>query len=167
MRSAAAIALAALAAGCGGGGDKPAATPAPTATATATASAKPLSTEDAQLCAILFARLQRVTVALSSSSELIAQSTNQADLASRIQTEREQLERSARLMAGGTVPPALAGANRDLVAALHDFAADFARAEAPARRGDFQAAVAAMTDKPVVNRILAAAQTIQQRCNGG
>jgi hypothetical protein len=166
MRSAAAIALAALLAGCGGSSPAAKDTPTATATATATASAKPLSTEDAQLCAILFARLQRVTVALTSSSELIAQSANQADLASRIETERQQLERSARLMAAGTVPPALASANRDLVAALRDFAADFARAEAPARRGDFQAAVAAMTDKPVVNRILAAAQQIENRCNG-
>src|SRR5262249_30402570 len=144
----------------------PPARDSPTPTPKPTVAAKPLSTEDAQLCAILFARLQRVTVALSSSSELIAQSENQSDLASRIETERQQLERSAKLMAAGTVPPALESANRELVAALHDFAGDFARAEAPARRGDFQAAVAAMTDKPVVDRILAAAQKIENSCNG-
>ncbi len=160
-------------AGCGGGGHEPAArrTPAPAATVAATATAAkptatpiPLTVADQQLCAPLYARLQRVTLALGSSSELIAQSENKEDLASRIATEQQQLERSARLMAAAGVPDPLSAVNARMVRALRKFSRDFARAKAPAARGDFPAAVAAMTDKPAVNRILAAATAIQRAC---
>ena len=158
-------------AGCGGGG-KPAArrTPAPQPTVAATATAEPtatpipLSVADQQLCAPLYARLQRVTLALSSSSALIAQSENKEDLARRIATERQQLVRSARLMDAASVPAPLSAVNARMVRALRRFGRDFARAHAPAARGDFPAAVAAMTDKPAVNAILAAATTIQRAC---
>jgi hypothetical protein len=174
MRRALVALAAALAAGCGGGSSPPAATrtpsPSPRATVAATASPRPTATPipltgaDAQLCPALYARLQRVTLALSSSSELIAQSENKADLASRIATERVQLARSARLMAAATVPPPLSAVNDRLVRALRGFSHDFGRARGPAARGDFAAAVAAMTDKPTVNRILAAATAIQRAC---
>jgi hypothetical protein len=166
-------ALAALVlAGCGGGADKPAArsTPAPEATVAATATAEPsatpipLTVADRQLCAMLYERLRRVSLALTSSSALIAQSENKQDLASRIGVEQQQLERSARLMDGATVPAPLSAVNARLVHALRRFSRDFGRAKAPAARGDFAAAVAAMTDKPAVNRILATATTIQRAC---
>jgi hypothetical protein len=169
-----AVALAALAlAGCGGGAS-PAATrtpsPSPRATVAATASATPSATPipltptDQQLCPALYARLQRVSIALSSSSELIAQSESKADLASRIGTEREQLARSAQLMAGAGVPPPLSAVNDRLVRALRRFSRDFGRARAPAAKGDFAAAVKAMTDKPAVERIVAAATALQRAC---
>jgi hypothetical protein len=173
MRLVAAALAALVLAGCGGGGDKPAPrrTPAPSATvavtaipAKPTATPIPLTVADQQLCAPLYARLQRVTLALSSSSALIAQSESKEDLAQRIATERQQLLRSARLMAGATVPAPLSAVNDRMVRALRRFSRDFARAQAPAGRGDFAAAVAAMTDKPAVNRILAAASTIQHAC---
>jgi hypothetical protein len=170
----AAMALAALAlapAGCGGSQHpRPARTPAPAATTAATASPRPsatpipLSAADQQLCPALYARLQRVTLALSSSSELIAQSENKADLSSRIATEQQQLERSARLLAAGAVPAPLAVPNARMIRALRAFARDFRKARAPAARGDFPAAVAAMGDKPVVDRILAAATAMQRAC---
>ena len=147
---AAAGALAALAlAGCGGS-DPPAGatrTPAPPPATATPARAVPLSAADRQLCPAIYARLQRVTVALSSSSELIAQSTGPRDLTNRIATEQQQLERSARLLAAGAVPGALQVPNARMVRALRAFARDFRRARAPAARGDFPAAVAAMTDK--------------------
>jgi hypothetical protein len=166
------VTLAALAlAGCGGG-DKPAArrTPAPQATVAATPAEKPtatpipLSATDQQLCAVLYERLRRVSIALSSSSALIAQSENKQDLSSRIGVEQQQLRRSARLMDAATVPAPLSAVNDRLVRALRRFSRDFGRAKAPAARGDFAAAVAAMTDKPAVERILAAASTIQRAC---
>jgi hypothetical protein len=171
MRLVGAALAAVVLAGCGGA-DKPAPrdTPAPratvaaTATATATATPIPLTVADRQLCAPLYARLQRVTLALGSSSELIAQSQNKAELSSRIATERQQLERSARLMAAATVPAPLSAVNARMVRALRRFSRDFRRAQAPAARGDFAAAVSAMTDKPAVNRILAAATSIQRAC---
>jgi hypothetical protein len=164
------LALAALAATACGGAHATAPSPTPRATVAATASPRPTATPialtatDRQLCPGLYARLQRVTVALSSSSELIAQSENKADLTSRIGVERQQLARSARLMAAAAVPPPLLAANHRLVRALRTFSRDFGRARAPAARGDFAAAVAAMTDKPAVERIVAAATAIQRAC---
>jgi hypothetical protein len=170
-RRTAALALTTLAVTACGGGAKPASTPAPTAAATKAAAAPTapkiaIAPQDLPACAGLFARLQRVTVALGSSSELIAQSENKADLSQRIATEQQQLERSARLMDSAVVPAPLAAANRRLVAALRAFARDFGRAKAPARKGDLAGAVQAMTDQGAVNRVLAAAKTIEDACNG-
>jgi hypothetical protein len=167
MRRVALVAL--LAAGCGGAhASAPSPTPRATAAATAspapTATAIPLTAADRQLCPALYARLQRVSVALSSSSELIAQSESKADLASRIGTERQQLARSARLLAAGTVPPPLSAVNDRLVRALRRFGRDFGRARAPAAKGDFAAAVKAMTDRPAVERIVASATALQRAC---
>jgi hypothetical protein len=168
-----ALLLATALAGCGGGG-KPAATPAATAspapsavaTASATAAAPKvaIAAGEQPACALLYARLQRVTSAISSGSELISQSANPTELSHNIEVQQQQLERSAQLMTGGPVPAALAASARELVADLHAYARDFARAQAPASSGDFQAASDAMTDAPLVKRIGAAAQKIQDAC---
>ena len=97
-------------------------------------------------------------------SELIAQSESKEDLTRRIATEQQQLVRSARLMAAASVPGPLSAVNDRMVRALRRFSRDFGRAKAPAARGDFTAAVTAMTDKPTVSRIIAAATTIQRAC---
>jgi hypothetical protein len=157
----AALLLAPTLAGCGGG----ASTGSSTAAAGSTGAAAPaIAAADRPACALLFARLQRVTVALSTSSELIARSANKEELGRRIAVEQQQLERSAALMAGGPVPAPLVDADGELVAALRAFAADFARARKPAARGDFQAAADAMTDPPVVQRIVRASKTIEDAC---
>jgi len=124
----------------------------------------PVTVEDRAACALLFARLQRVALALRTSSELVAHSRNQRQLSHRIAIEQAQLERSARLMTGGPIPAPLLAADRQLVAALRAFSRDFARAKAPAAHGDFQSASAAMTDPPVVQRILRASRTIEAAC---
>jgi hypothetical protein len=154
--------LAALAAGCGGGHQAPVTTSA----AAAPAAAVTVSADEQPACRLLYARLQRVTIALQTSSELIAHSLDQQQLSRRIGIEQVQLERSARLLTGGPVPDALVTTDRDLVAALHAFSRDFSRAKASAAGGDFHAATAAMADTPVVQRILAAAKTIQTACGG-
>jgi hypothetical protein len=169
MAALAALACAATACGSGAPAAPPASSPAATASPvaaapSATGTPAAISAADRPACAALFARLQRVTLALSSSSELIAQSEDQTDLSGRIATEQQQLERSARLMDAAVVPGPLAGANRRLVAALRAYAHDFGRAKAPAERGDFQAAVQAMTDKPAVDRMLTAAKSIEDAC---
>ena len=146
-------------AGCGS--DSPA---APAATTTATTAELGGSPADREACARIFSRLQRVTLALETSSELIAHSVNKAELSRRIAVERVQLERSARLMSSGLVPARLTTANRNLIAALRALARDFERAEKPAARGDFQAAVDALTDRPIVRRIVAASKTIEGAC---
>jgi transglutaminase/protease-like cytokinesis protein 3 len=163
-----ALLLALVLAACGGS-SKPPATPAPTKaaatpTSTATSAKVPIGSQDQAACAALYARLQRVTVALSSASELIASSVDPKDLSAKIKTEQTQFERSAQLMDSAVVPKPLASANRKLVAALERYAHGFEKAEAPAQRGDFQAAVQAMTDQEVVNTIVASAKTIEDTC---
>ncbi len=168
-------------AGCGSGGKAAstgatttvATTPAATSTSNAAPASSSLSTANAPAiaiaptaadqaaCELLYARLQRVTSALTTSSELIAHSVNKKQLSGHIAIEREQLLRSAQLLTGGPVPAPLIPADRQLVAALVDFSDDFARAEVPARKGDYQAAVNAMGDKAVVQRNHAAATTNQ------
>jgi hypothetical protein len=154
-----------LLAACGGHGSPgPSATAtraAPAATATPTVA---IAAGDQPACAALYARLQRVTLALSSGSELITQAADKGDLSRRIATQQRQLERSADLMDSAVVPAPLAASNRSLVRALRRFAGDFHRARAPARRGDFAAAVQAMSDQATVSRIIAAATKIQDAC---
>jgi hypothetical protein len=162
MRLAVLLALALVACGGSASKDKPtAATPAATASPAAAATVAP---EDQAACAALYTRLQRVGVALSSSSELITQASDQKDLSKMIATEQQQLERSARLMDSAVVPEPLVADNRKLVNALRRYARDFAGAKTPARKGDFQAAADAMTDQSAVNDVLNAAKAIEATC---
>jgi hypothetical protein len=167
MRLAVLLALALVA--CGGSADKDKDKDTPQAKTTPAATASPsaaptVAPEDQAACSALYARLQRVGVALSSSSELLTQSLNPKELSSKIATEQEQLERSAQLMDSAVVPAPLADDNRKLVKALRRYAHDFAGAKAPARQGDFQAAAQAMTDQEAVNDVLAAAKAIEATC---
>jgi hypothetical protein len=156
-----ALLLAGAPVGCGGE-KKPSSPPARETPAPTDEIA--IAPADRPACALLFARLQRVTAALQTSSELIAHSRNQRQLSRRIAIQQVQLERSARLMAGGPIPAPLAAADRRLVKSLRAFSRDFAHARAPAARGDFHAAAEAMTDPPVVQRILRASKTIEDAC---
>jgi hypothetical protein len=159
-----AVLLALVLVACGGSAAKENSPATPAATASPAAAAPTVAPADQAACDALYARLQRVGVALSSSSELLTQSVDPKDLSKKIATEQEQLERSAQLMDSAVVPAPLADDNRKLVTALRRYARDFAGAEAPARKGDFQAAVQAMTDQTAVNDVLAAAKAIEQTC---
>jgi hypothetical protein len=155
------VAVLALA-GCGGGAKAPsAATPTPTPRERAPVTVDPA---DRPACAQLYARLQRVTTAVAASSELIAHSLDKGQLSQRIAIEEVQLRRSARLMASGPTPASLDAATAQIVTALRQLARDFARAREPAAQGDFAAAAQAMTDPPVVDRIVRASKTIEDAC---
>jgi hypothetical protein len=161
----AAVAVLALIAGCGGGSKSSSSTPTSPTDATTTAATNPtISPSERPACAVLFARLQRVSVALQSSAELIAHSVNRRQLSKRIGIEEVQLQRSAQLMTGGPIPASLQATDRELVEALRGFGRAFARARAPAQRGDFRAATDAMTDAPDIQRILATSKTIENAC---
>jgi hypothetical protein len=164
VAAAVALAIAGAAATAGCGSTKHASASA-TTSVTATSATVAIAPEERSACNLLFARLQRVTIALQTSSDLIAHSLNKTQLSRRIAIEQVQLQRSATLMTGGPIPAALVPADKALVAALHAFARDFGRAKAPAAAGDFQAATAAMTDRPVVRRILQASTTIEHACS--
>lgn len=127
-------------------------------------SAASIAAADRPACAQLFGRLQQVSTALQTSSELIATSLGTAQLSDRIAVEEDQLRQSARLIAASPAPPSLTTAAHQLVAALQTYTDDFARAATPAARGDFQAAADAMTDHAAVQQILDASTTIEKAC---
>jgi hypothetical protein len=151
---ASAVLLATIVAGCG----KDAGTSKASVSHPAANPAKPAT------CAQLYARLQQVTVGISASSELIANSVDPQQLSQRIAAEEKELSQSADFMSAMQAPAALAPADRQLVAALRAFSADFARAKGPAARGDFQAAVTAMGDNTTVQKIIAASAAIEKAC---
>jgi hypothetical protein len=105
-----------------------------------------------------------VTQTISNSSELLTNSLNKSQLTQRIADEVTQLRHAADLMGQGPVPPSLVAAKEELVTALGAFTDDFARARDDAARGDFPAAVDAMTDQAVVQRIINASKTIEDTC---
>lgn len=123
-----------------------------------------ISAADRPACAQLLARLQQVTLAISASSELIANSVDKQQLSERIAAEAKRLRQSAELMGEGPVPVPLTAADRQLVTALQAFGDDFVRARSPAMRGDFRGAVDAMGDKSAVQKIIGASTTIQNAC---
>lgn len=123
-----------------------------------------ISAADRPACAQLLARLQQVSTAISASSELIANSVNKQQLSQRIAAEAKRLRQSAGLMSEGPIPVPLAAADRQLVTALRAFGDDFLRAKSPAKRGDFQAAVDAMSDRSAVQKIIKASTTIENAC---
>ena len=127
------------------------------------ASARPSSSGKAS-CAELYTRLQRVSATISSTSELLTNSLGSQQLSEGIAFEEEQLRQSAQLMATAPVPDKLAATNQQLVAALQAMTADFARAKAPAARGDFAAASQAMSDQTTVQDIVDASQKIEAEC---
>jgi hypothetical protein len=161
QRLTAALALlpAAVVVGCGSSSQHASPT-----TTTRSRSAITIAPSERAACGLLLERLRRVTAALQASSELIAHSLNKRQLSNRIGIEQVQLRRSAALLTGGPIPAALVPVDRRLVAALRAFSRDFGRAKAPAARGDFRAATAAMSDTAAVKRILAASKTIERAC---
>jgi hypothetical protein len=150
-----------LLAGCGSSKEASTTTSSHAGTSTSVLAIAPA---ERPACALAFANLQRVTVAIRASSELIAHSSNKKELTRRIAIEEVQLRRSARLVASGPAPAALVPAVRELASALRAFSDDFARAGVHAARGDFRAASAAMTDAAVVKRIIRASKAIEDAC---
>ena len=152
MLRACAIAAVALAcAACGGGGGK-------NATTAASTTAIPPG------CRFLLPRLERASLAIRSSSELVARAANKKQLAQRIAVEQTQLERAAALVATGPTPEQLVPATKRLAAALHALSLDFAKAKRPAAAGNFAAASKLMTDRPVQLAIVRESQAIEKGC---
>jgi hypothetical protein len=160
--AAATAAAAVLASGCGssGGSATPATTPAPATTTAPVA----VTGARAGACVALLTQLQRVTLAITLSSELVAHSVNKGQLVRRIGIEQQQLVRSAELIVGSPVPASLAAARGDLVQALVAYSRDFARAHAAAAKGDYKGASTAMSDAPVARRIVRDSKTISSSC---
>jgi hypothetical protein len=115
-------------------------------------------------CRFLVPRLQRASLAIRSSSELLARSANERQLAKRIAIEQTQLERAAALVATGPTPAELVPATKRLAAALHALSLDFGRARKPAAAGNFAAVSRALADRPVQQRIVAATRAIEGGC---
>jgi hypothetical protein len=151
LRTCAIAALALACAACGGAGKK-------ATTAASTTAVPPPG------CRFLVPRLERASLAIRSSSELLARAANKKQLARRIAIEQTQLERAAALVATGPTPEQLVPATKRLAAALHALSLDFGRARKPAAAGNFPAASKLMTDRPVQLAIVRESQTIEAGC---
>jgi hypothetical protein len=115
-------------------------------------------------CRFLLPRLERASLAIRSSSELLARAANKKQLASRVAIEQTQLERAAALVATGPTPTQLVPPTKRLAAALHALSVDFGRAQKPAAAGNFAAASKLMTDRPVQLAIVRESQAIEKDC---
>lgn len=153
------LAVLAAISGCAG--------PAPAHRSAASAGNVTISAADRPACAVLLTRLQLITVAISNDSELLTSSQDAQQLGQRISAEAKQLTQSAELMSTTPAPAALAPTQRKLVSALMAFSADLTRAAGAAQLGDFQGAVNAMGDKPVIEQIVGTSATIQRACAPG
>jgi hypothetical protein len=150
LRACAIAAVALACAACGGAGKK--------ATTAASTAAVPPG------CRFLLPRLERASLAIRSSSELVARAANKKQLARRIAIEQTQLERAAALVATGPTPAELVPATKRLAAALHALSLDFAKAKGPAAAGNFPQASKLMTDRPVQLAIVRESQAIEKGC---
>jgi hypothetical protein len=147
-----AAALAVACAGCGGGKE------------TTTEAQTTGGTTRPPGCPYLVARLQRATLAIRSSAELVARSKNKTQLVKRIGIEQQQLERSAALVATGPTPASLVPATKRLAAALHALSVDFSKAKKPAAAGNYPAAARLMADRTLQLRIVRESQAIARGC---
>jgi hypothetical protein len=157
------LAAVALLAGCGDNAAPPsAATPAPTPSATPAPALT--SPDDVAACAQLEQVIRAVSQLVGHTTEGITQATHPKELAEQVGTARRSLLDSAKLIELVEAPEPLAGSQRQFVRGLRMFAADFARGEASAAKGDMAKATEQLTDEAALRKIQTSAKRIDDRC---
>ena len=165
----AAAALAAALAGCGGhSSSAPPTTTAPAATtqaATTTAPPAPaLSPATAAACSELETNIRIVSQLVSTSVEVMTQSTHPKELATRAGNASKNLLYSARVLSQIDVPSELVRPRDKLVMGLRAFGADFGRAQTAVARNDLAAAAQDLVDRPALAKVRAATAAIDRAC---
>src|SRR4051812_40507086 len=136
------LASAGLLAGCGGKTET-AATPTPTiATATPTPSPTPAftSAKDLAACSALEQTVQAASLIVGHTTEGITQATNPKELAEKVGIAQKSLLDSAKVVELPRPPQPLVSSQRQFVAGLRMFAADFGRGKLAAAKGDMDSA---------------------------
>ena len=167
----AAAALAAALAGCGGHSSSapPATTvPATTAQAPSPTTIDPpspkLSTATAAACGPLETDIRIVSQLVSTSVEVMTQSTHPEQLAARAGNASKNLVYSARVLSRIDVPSNLAQPRNQLVVGLRAFGADFGRAQQAVVRNDLAAAAQELVDRPALAKVRSATAAIDRAC---
>src|SRR5262245_52000678 len=165
---AAAVLTAALA-GCGGHSSS--ASPATTAPAT-TAQAPSLTTIDppspklstSAACGELETDIRIVSQLVSTSVEVMTQSTHPKELAVRAGNASKNLVYSAHVLSTIDVPRTLTRPRNQLVVGLRAFGADFDRAQKAVARNDLAAAAQELVDRPALAKVRTSTATIDRAC---
>jgi len=165
----AAAALTAALAGCGGhsSGAPPATTAPATTTQAATTTAPPppaLSPATAAACSQLETNIRIVSQLVSTSVEVMTQSTHPQELATRAGNASKNLLYSARVLSQIDVPSELVRPRNQLVVGLRAFGADFGRAQTAVGRNDLAAAAQDLVDRPALAKVRAATAAIDRAC---
>jgi hypothetical protein len=154
------IALAAVLAGCG---DK---SSAPPAAVTTTVPAAPTLTSESDLaaCNELETNIRIVSSLISGSVEMMTQSLHPKQLAKRTGDTQKNLLLSASVLSLIAAPRPLVQAQKQLVAGLQRFAADFGRAKQSVSRNDIAKAAQQLVDRPALAKVTAATHEIDRAC---
>jgi hypothetical protein len=167
----AAAAFTAALAGCGGhSSSAPPATTAPTTTARAPSlttidpPSPKLSTATAAACGELETDIRIVSQLVSTSVEVMTQSTHPKELAARAGNASKNLDYSAHVLSTIGVPSMLTQPRNQLVVGLRAFGADFGRAQKAVARNDLAAAAQELVDRPALAKVRTATATIDRAC---
>jgi ABC-type uncharacterized transport system auxiliary subunit len=165
----AAAALAAALAGCGGHSSSapPATTASVTTAQAATTSAPPapnLSPATAAACSELETNVRIVSQLVSTSVEVMTQSTHAKQLATRAGNASKNLIYSARVLAEIEVPSELVRPRNQLVVGLRAFGADFGRAQKAVAHDDLATAARELVDRPALAKVSTATAAIDHAC---
>ena len=137
---------------------------APTATPTAARTPVLTAPRDLAACAQLEQAVQAVSQLIGHTTEGITQALTPKELAERVGTAQQSLLDSAKLINIVVVPKPLVGSQRQLVAGLRMFAADFRRGKSSAADGDMAAATQPLTDETALRKIQKSAKRIDDVC---
>lgn len=167
----AAAALAAALAGCGGhSSDAEPATTAPATTSrvpsrtTIDPPSPKLSTATSAACSKLETDIRIVSQLVSTSVEVMTQSTHPEQLAARAGNASKNLVYSAHVLSQVDVPSSLTRPRNQLVVGLRAFGADFGRAQQAVARNDLAAAAQELADRSALAKVRTAAATIDHAC---
>ena len=162
-------ALAAALVGCGGHSSsaRPATTaPAPTTQAATTTAppARELSPATAAACSELETNIRIVSQLVSTSVEVMTQSTHPKQLATRAGNASKNLIYSAHVLSQIDVPSELVRPRNRLVVGLRAFGADFGRAQKAVAHDDLAAAAQELVDRPALAKVRTATAAIDHAC---
>jgi hypothetical protein len=164
----AATALVVALAGCGHRAAAPVAPPPPPPAPQPPAPPPPptlTSAADLAACNELETNIRIVSQLISNSVETMTQSLHPKELAKRTGETQRNLLYAASVLSQIDPPKSLRRAQRQLVAGLHEFAADFGRAQKSVARNDMRIASRQLVDRQALANVTASTGAIDRACD--
>ena len=119
---------------------------------------------DAAACNQLEGYIRLVSQVISTSVEVMTQSTHPKELAKRTGTTQKDLTSAAGVLARLQLPATLDPPRRQLVHGLQLFSADFGHARISVARGDLATAARQLVDRPALALVTRATTKIDHSC---